>query len=91
MLKGVRWNNKESDRGLSSLMIYSLQRSYCLFAAPVRSQVSDSFGVQCVSALVLDEDGTGVDMEEFFQTLTENTVLMVLEKGEKWTQHPVCI
>ncbi|XP_028262228.1 cell death activator CIDE-3 [Parambassis ranga] len=51
-------------------------------------KVSDSFGVQCVSALVLDEDGTGVDMEEFFQTLTENTVLMVLEKGEKWTQHP---
>uniref|UniRef100_A0A3B4XGX9 Cell death inducing DFFA like effector c n=1 Tax=Seriola lalandi dorsalis TaxID=1841481 RepID=A0A3B4XGX9_SERLL len=39
-------------------------------------------------ALVLDEDGTGVDTEEFFQTLADNTVLMVLEKGQKWTPHP---
>uniref|UniRef100_A0A8C7WVQ7 Cell death inducing DFFA like effector c n=1 Tax=Oryzias sinensis TaxID=183150 RepID=A0A8C7WVQ7_9TELE len=35
--------------------------------------------------LVLEEDGTGVDTEEFFQTLPENTVLMFLEKGQKWT------
>uniref|UniRef100_A0AAQ5YK71 CIDE-N domain-containing protein n=1 Tax=Amphiprion ocellaris TaxID=80972 RepID=A0AAQ5YK71_AMPOC len=40
-------------------------------------------------ALVLDEDGTGVDTEEFFQTLPENAVLMVLEKGQKWRPHPV--
>ncbi|XP_068598859.1 cell death activator CIDE-3 [Brachionichthys hirsutus] len=49
------------------------------------NKVSDSLSVPCVSALVLEEDGTGVDMEEFFQTLPENTVLMVLEKGQKWT------
>ena len=48
-------------------------------------QVSESLNVLCVCALVLDEDGTCVDTEEFFQTLPENTVLMVLEKGEKWT------
>lgn len=53
------------------------------------SQVSDSLSVPCVSALVLDEDGTGVDTEEFFQTLPENAVLMVLEKAQKWTPHPV--
>uniref|UniRef100_M4A767 Cell death inducing DFFA like effector c n=1 Tax=Xiphophorus maculatus TaxID=8083 RepID=M4A767_XIPMA len=52
------------------------------------SKVSDSFSLQCVSALVLDEDGTGVETEEFFQTLPENTVLMVLEKGQKWSLHP---
>ncbi|XP_027857529.1 cell death activator CIDE-3 isoform X1 [Xiphophorus couchianus] len=52
------------------------------------SKVSDSFSLQCVSALVLDEDGTGVEIEEFFQTLPENTVLMVLEKGQKWSLHP---
>lgn len=45
--------------------------------------------VPCASALVLDEDGTGVDTEEFFQTLPENAVLMVLDKGQKWTPHPV--
>ncbi|XP_035518476.1 cell death activator CIDE-3 [Morone saxatilis] len=52
------------------------------------NKVSDSLGVQCVSDLVLDEDGTGVDTEEFFQTLPENAVLVVLEKGQKWTPHP---
>ncbi|XP_054473143.1 cell death activator CIDE-3 [Anoplopoma fimbria] len=52
------------------------------------NKVGDSLGVVCVSALVLDEDGTGVDTEEFFQTLPDNTVLMVLEKGHKWTPRP---
>ncbi|XP_043978719.1 cell death activator CIDE-3 isoform X2 [Gambusia affinis] len=52
------------------------------------NKVSDSFSLQCVSALVLDEDGTDVETEEFFQTLPENTVLMVLEKGQKWSVHP---
>ncbi|KAL7408105.1 hypothetical protein ABVT39_018325 [Epinephelus coioides] len=51
------------------------------------NKVSDSLSIPCVSALVLDEDGTGVDTEEFFQTLPVNTVLMVLEKGHKWTPH----
>lgn len=55
----------------------------------VLSQVSDSLSVLCVGALLLDEDGTGVDTEEFFQTLPENTVLMVLEKGQKWSPYPV--
>ncbi|XP_061689486.1 lipid transferase CIDEC-like isoform X2 [Syngnathoides biaculeatus] len=49
------------------------------------NKVSDSLNVLSASALVLDEDGTGVDTEEFFTTLPENTVLMVLEKGQKWT------
>ncbi|KAM4612619.1 cell death activator CIDE-3 isoform 1-T1 [Polymixia lowei] len=48
----------------------------------------DSLNVSCVSALVLAEDGTGVDTEEFFQTLPDNAVLMVLEKGQKWTPSP---
>ena len=52
-------------------------------------QVRDSLDISCVNALVLDEDGTCVDTEEFFQTLPENAVLMVLEKGQKWSLHPV--
>lgn len=36
--------------------------------------------------LVLEEDGTVVDTEEFFQSLNDNTHFMVLEKGQKWTQ-----
>ncbi|XP_048828076.1 cell death activator CIDE-A [Brienomyrus brachyistius] len=36
--------------------------------------------------LVLEEDGTVVDTEAFFQSLPANTLLMVLEKGQRWTQ-----
>ncbi|XP_045899079.1 cell death activator CIDE-A [Micropterus dolomieu] len=35
--------------------------------------------------LVLEEDGTVVDSEDFFQSLPNNTPLMVLENGERWT------
>ena len=34
--------------------------------------------------VVLEEDGTEVDEEEYFQTLPENTVLMLLNVGDKW-------
>ncbi|XP_034285319.1 lipid transferase CIDEA [Pantherophis guttatus] len=34
--------------------------------------------------LVLEEDGTVVDTEDFFQSLGDNTQLMLLEKGQKW-------
>ncbi|XP_008117969.2 lipid transferase CIDEC isoform X2 [Anolis carolinensis] len=34
--------------------------------------------------LVLEEDGTSVEMEEFFQTLEEGAVLMALAKGQEW-------
>lgn len=49
------------------------------------NKVMDMMQVSCVSALVLDEDGTGVDTEEFFQTLQDNSVFVVLDKGQKWT------
>lgn len=52
------------------------------------NKVSSSLSVPCAGALVLDEDGTWVDTEEFFQTLPENSVLMILEKGQKWNPHP---
>ncbi|KAJ7309535.1 hypothetical protein JRQ81_007582 [Phrynocephalus forsythii] len=35
-------------------------------------------------SLVLDEDGTSVETEEFFQTLEEGTVLVGLTKGQRW-------
>uniref|UniRef100_A0A674J012 CIDE-N domain-containing protein n=1 Tax=Terrapene triunguis TaxID=2587831 RepID=A0A674J012_9SAUR len=37
-------------------------------------------------SLVLDEDGTSVETEEFFQTLEEGTVFMVLGSGQTWRQ-----
>ncbi|EPY79350.1 cell death activator CIDE-A-like protein [Camelus ferus] len=41
--------------------------------------------------LVLEEDGTVVDTEEFFQTLGDNTHFMALEKGQKWTPGGNCV
>lgn len=35
-------------------------------------------------SVVLDEDGTSVETEEFFHTLDEGTVLVVLTKGQIW-------
>ncbi len=51
----------------------------------------DIFHMHCIRALVLDEDGTGVDTEDFFQTLKDNTVLMVLGEGQKWAPQQVSV
>ncbi|KAJ7338673.1 hypothetical protein JRQ81_012575 [Phrynocephalus forsythii] len=42
-----------------------------------------------VITLVLEEDGTVVDTEDFFQSLADNTYFMVLEKGQKWKPGPI--
>nr|DBA24432.1 TPA: hypothetical protein GDO54_012084 [Pyxicephalus adspersus] len=39
-----------------------------------------------VVTLVLEEDGTVVDTEEFFQSLEDNTNFLLLEGGQKWTR-----
>ena len=37
--------------------------------------------------LVLEEDGTEVDEEEYFQTLEGNTILMLLLKEDIWSPY----
>lgn len=50
-------------------------------------QTLDAFLISAgIVTLVLEEDGTVVDTEEFFKSLDDNTHFMVLEKGQKWTQ-----
>ncbi|KAK7124078.1 hypothetical protein R3I93_022246 [Phoxinus phoxinus] len=52
----------------------------------LREQVASSFLMTCqLLTLVLEDDGTVVDSEAFFQSLPNNTPFMVLEKGEVWT------
>uniref|UniRef100_A0A3P8V1G6 Cell death inducing DFFA like effector c n=1 Tax=Cynoglossus semilaevis TaxID=244447 RepID=A0A3P8V1G6_CYNSE len=51
------------------------------------NKAGESLHVPHVSVLVLDEDGTDVETEEFFQTLPDNSVLMVLDEEQKWTPH----
>ncbi|XP_048363131.1 cell death activator CIDE-A [Sphaerodactylus townsendi] len=38
--------------------------------------------------LVLEEDGTVVDTEDFFQSLGDNAHFMLLERGQKWKPGP---
>lgn len=50
------------------------------------------FVLSCqVLTLVLEEDGTVVDSEDFFQTVPSSAALMVLDKGEMWTRSKVSI
>ncbi|XP_074002781.1 lipid transferase CIDEA [Numenius arquata] len=50
------------------------------------SKTLEAFLISGIVTLVLEEDGTVVDTEEFFRSLDDNTHFMVLEKGQKWTQ-----
>ncbi|XP_008945772.1 PREDICTED: cell death activator CIDE-A, partial [Merops nubicus] len=51
------------------------------------SKTLDAFLISAgIVTLVLEEDGTVVDTEEFFRSLDDNTHFMVLEQGQKWTQ-----
>jgi hypothetical protein len=35
-------------------------------------------------SLVLESDGTQIDDVEYFKTLTNNTILLILRNGESW-------
>ncbi|KAL6054157.1 hypothetical protein STEG23_020663 [Scotinomys teguina] len=60
-----------------------------VMASSLKELISKTLDVLVITAglvtLVLEEDGTVVDTEEFFQTLRDNTHFMILEKGQKWT------
>ncbi|KGL81853.1 Cell death activator CIDE-A, partial [Tinamus guttatus] len=56
------------------------------------SKTLDAFFISAgIVTLVLEEDGTVVETEEFFQSLDDNTHFMILEKGQKWTQVSACL
>lgn len=48
-------------------------------------KVKEVMNVLSETVLVLEEDGTEIDSDDFFQTVPENSVLMVLVEGQKWT------
>lgn len=51
----------------------------------VTEQVLETLLLSGVLTLVLEEDGTAVESEDFFQMLEDDTCLMVLEKGQSWS------
>ncbi|XP_006808308.1 cell death activator CIDE-A [Neolamprologus brichardi] len=72
---------------------YSRMRRRSLTASSLDELLEQAARVFMMSyqflTLVLEEDGTVVDSEEFFQSLPNSTLLMVLEKGEMWTESKI--
>lgn len=52
----------------------------------VEKAIETLFITSNVVTLVLEEDGTVVDTEEFFQSLDDNTQFVLLEGQQKWAQ-----
>ncbi|KAG8590361.1 hypothetical protein GDO81_006734 [Engystomops pustulosus] len=48
------------------------------------AKAMDALFLTGIVTLVLEEDGTLLDTEEFFDTVEDGSVIMVLEKGQKW-------
>ncbi|XP_072276763.1 lipid transferase CIDEC isoform X2 [Pyxicephalus adspersus] len=48
------------------------------------NKAQDALLITDAITLVLDEDGTGVDTEDFFQSLDSGSVFMALTKGQTW-------
>lgn len=54
--------------------------------AELLDKASETLLLHSVLTLVLEEDGTSVESEDFFQMLEDDTCLMALEPGQRW--HP---
>ena len=48
---------------------------------------NNSFQQQKSLESMIEEDGTEVDEEEYFQTIKDNTMLMLLFKDDIWTPY----
>ncbi|XP_029468651.1 cell death activator CIDE-B isoform X2 [Rhinatrema bivittatum] len=49
------------------------------------AKAMDAMLITGIISLVLEEDGTLVDNEDFFEMIDDNTAFMILEKGQKWS------
>ncbi|XP_073421650.1 lipid transferase CIDEB [Dendrobates tinctorius] len=48
------------------------------------AKAMDALFLTGIVTLILEDDGTLLDSEEFFDTLEDGSVIMVLERGQKW-------
>ncbi|XP_054848624.1 cell death activator CIDE-B [Eublepharis macularius] len=49
------------------------------------TKATETLLISGIVSLVLEEDGTVVESEEFFQALDDNSALMLLRKDQKWS------
>ena len=66
----------------SFLLNYSTTRHVCHLVA---GKAKLNYAIDKKVYVVLEEDGTEVDEEEYFQTLPANTLLMLLFVGDRWS------
>ena len=52
----------------------------------LRTKIQAQFPSPRDFKIVLEEDCTRIDDEDYFKTLPDNTVLMVVTEGEQWTR-----
>ncbi|XP_062895184.1 cell death activator CIDE-B [Mobula hypostoma] len=83
-----RWWNSEPPQRPFRVCNHDRSRRKGLTAGTLRELVNkalDALLITGVVSMVLEEDGTAVDTEDFFDHLDNDTVVMVLEKGQRWT------
>ena len=59
--------------------------SSAIFSCFTTGQALEALLLSGALTLVLEEDGTAVESEDFFQLLEDDTCLMVLERGQSWS------
>lgn len=76
MLGCWRWKGHRTSSAISLLLLAT-------------GQALETLSLSGVLTLVLEEDGTAVESEDFFQLLEDDTSLMVLEFGQSWSPNRV--
>ena len=75
---------RTSDSDISSSRIlFAASSTAPLFFIAGKAKLN--YAVDKKVYVVLEEDGTEVDEEEYFQTLPANTLLMLLYVGDRWS------
>ena len=75
---------KEQEKILSLCCI--IARQVVIYDTHIYVLGCKKFGYDSDVCLVLEEDGTEVDEEEYFQFIEENTVFLLLREREKWAK-----
>ncbi|XP_058798565.1 DNA fragmentation factor subunit alpha-like isoform X1 [Phymastichus coffea] len=69
-------HNRENKKGITASSFKEL-----IYIARTRFEIP----IHMQMMIVLEQDGTEIDDEDYFATLESNTILMILQNNQKWT------
>lgn len=81
---GYQWVSRANPWMLGCRYGHSM-RLVTSLSSPATEQALETLPLSGTLTLVLEEDGTAVESEDFFQLLEDDTYLMVLESGQNWS------